>query len=232
MDKSKYLAELTKLLGFMSSWDRQSVLRKYEMMFDAQPNTEALIEALGTPTRLAVELARDYVPSPPPAAAAQPEAPAEPSVEPALAANAAEPAQPAEAPAASAEHVPEPEPPAPAPQRRRIRVGGVFLSVLFVLIVGIPLALIGLCIGLPFLSGGIPVIVAAVNYVLKVLPNLTLVSDILLMLGGGTVVSAVGLLLAFFGLWLSVILAYLWLSKPVFGLCRRMSRGKQEVAAQ
>jgi len=231
MDKSKYLAELTKLLGFMSSWDRQSVLRKYEMMFDAQPNTEALIEALGTPTRLAVELARDYVPSPPPAAAAQPEAPAEPSVEPAPAANAAEPAQPAEAPAAAAEHVPEPEPPAPAPQRRRIRVGGVFLSVLFVLIVGIPLALIALCIGLPFLSGGIAVIFAAVNYVLGVLPNLTLVSDILLMLGGGCAVSALGLLLSCFGLWLSVMLTWLWLSRAVQGLWKLLAYGKEAVKA-
>jgi len=208
MDKTRYLAELTKLLGFMSSWDRQTVLKKYEQLFDDSSDHEALIEELGTPTRVAVELARSYVPTPPP------------EVDPN--------ALPAAAPAPAAEEVPEEE---PAPEKRRVRAGGVAAGILLFIVIAIPVALIALCLGLPFLSGGVAAIVAAVSYVLQVLPNLMLVSDILLMLGGGCVVSALGLLLAFFGLWLSVVLAYLWLSRPVLGLWRLLVYGKEAASA-
>jgi len=215
MDKARYLAELKKLLGFMSSWDRQAALKQYEQLFDDAPDAEALIEELGTPTRVAVLLARDYVPSPPPAAEAD-ETPAETEA-------------PAEAETSAAPETPETPVPAaePEPAQRRVRPGGVAASILLILVIGIPVALLALCIGLPFLSGGVAVIVAAVSYVLHVIPSLTLVSDVLLMLGGGCAVSALGLLLACFGLWLSVVLAFLWLSRPVLGLSRRLIRGKE-----
>ena len=60
------MAELTRLLGFMSSWDRQAVLEKYEALFAAAEDPDALTEELGTPTKLAIDLAATYVPTPAP----------------------------------------------------------------------------------------------------------------------------------------------------------------------
>ena len=235
MDKTRYLAELNKLLGFMSSWDRQAALKQFEQLWDDSADPDALMEELGTPTRVAVELARSYVPSPPPTVEppAEAEMPAaeESGAEVQAPASEEAPAEP-EAPAAGAEPAPAAEPePEPEPEKPRARAGGAIAGVLLFLAIGLPVTLIALCVGLPFLSGGIAVIVAAVNYVLRVLPNLMLVSDILLMLGGGCGVSALGLLLACFGLWLSVILAWLWLSRPVLSLWRRLVYGKEAVEA-
>ena len=65
----------------MSSWARKAVLEDYSARFDAAEDTEALLEELGTPTRVAYVLAQSYVPSPPSGAEANaplPEAPEEP----------------------------------------------------------------------------------------------------------------------------------------------------------
>ena len=59
MDKKKYLAELEKLLGFMSSWDRQDAMARYAARFDEAEDVDALVESLGTPTRVAFVLAQD-----------------------------------------------------------------------------------------------------------------------------------------------------------------------------
>jgi len=64
VNKQKYMAELAKLLGFMSGRDRQAALEKFDALFEAAESEQELIAELGSPTRLAVTLARDYVPSP------------------------------------------------------------------------------------------------------------------------------------------------------------------------
>ena len=64
------MAELDRLLGFMSSWDRQAALRKYRALFAASVDEEALMDELGTPTKVAIELAASYVPTRPPSALA------------------------------------------------------------------------------------------------------------------------------------------------------------------
>ena len=61
------MAELSKLLGFMSAWDRRDALAKYDAMFDEAADEAELIDTLGSPTKLAIGLALNYVPSPPPA---------------------------------------------------------------------------------------------------------------------------------------------------------------------
>ena len=38
------MAELNKLLAFMSSWDRQATLDRYEAMFDEGGDPEAVME--------------------------------------------------------------------------------------------------------------------------------------------------------------------------------------------
>ena len=51
------MAELDRLLGFMSSWDRDIALKKYQALSAAASDEQALIEELGTPTKLAIDLA-------------------------------------------------------------------------------------------------------------------------------------------------------------------------------
>ena len=60
------MAELNKLLAFMSSWDRQATLDRYEAMFDEGGDPEEVMERLGSPTKVAVDLAKDYISSRPP----------------------------------------------------------------------------------------------------------------------------------------------------------------------
>ena len=226
------MAELTKLLGFMSSWDRQAVLDEYAAKFDNCDDFDALTESLGSPTRVAIALARDYVPTPPPK-------PAEPADTP-LPEETAAPAETSETPSAEPEApLPEPadEPAAPAPaaaapvKRPKPSGGAVALCVILGLIIALPVTVALLLIGIPFLVCGVCVIVAAVSAVLQALPALGLFSDILLVAGGGLAAAALGLLAAAFGLWLSLSLAGLWLEKVVFPVGRRICR-KKEVPAE
>lgn len=226
MNPNIYLAELAKLLGFMSFWDRSAVLAEYAAKFENTDDPEALAEALGSPTRVAITLARDYVPSPPPevAVSAQTEEPEETEAPDAAAAvaaavEAAVAENAAETPAAKPKRVP----------KARRSAGGVVLSIVLGIVIALPITLIGLAIGVPFLLGGGAAVWAAVSAAIHVLPVLGLISDLLLILGGCLVVAAIGLLVAAFGLWLSLSLAGVWLEKVVFPLGRRLCR-KKEVA--
>lgn len=60
INKQKFLAELAKLLTFMYEDDRQSALSAYADMFDEAADEQALIQALNSPLRQAVEVARAY----------------------------------------------------------------------------------------------------------------------------------------------------------------------------
>ena len=64
MNKQRYLAELEQLLVFMTRADREQTIHRYGAMFDdAGPNgEEALADELGSPTRVAIRLSRDYIP--------------------------------------------------------------------------------------------------------------------------------------------------------------------------
>lgn len=108
MNRQKFLAELSRLLGFMSSWDREAEIDKYTQMLDASEDEEAFIETLGTPTQIAINIAKDYKPSPRPGSGT-----AEPEPEP------------------EREPEPEPEPPQPPPPPKKpdepqIVTGGEF----------------------------------------------------------------------------------------------------------
>ena len=70
MPKQSYLAELGKLLTYMTPWDRERTLEYIGKRFDEAENESALLAELGTPVRLAVLYNRGYNPSPDPAAAA------------------------------------------------------------------------------------------------------------------------------------------------------------------
>lgn len=216
MDRKKYLAELEKLLGFMSSWDRQAAMARYAAQFDEGADDEAVMEALGTPTRVAFVLAQDYVPSPPPARPA-PDPAAE--LEETLAGfDAAAPA-PVELTAAPA---PEPEEAAPAGPRLRRKPGVTALWCAGSVVIGLPVAVALICLGIPFLAAGVGTVFCAVRLVLGALGTLKLISDMLLVLGGGLAACAVGLLAAWFGIWLSLELGWLWIGRVLFGLGRKV----------
>ncbi len=66
MTRQRYLAELRRLLVFMTEEDSELVLARYEALLAPAGEDEAaadgLIESLGTPTRVAIRLSRGYEP--------------------------------------------------------------------------------------------------------------------------------------------------------------------------
>ena len=60
INKQRFLAELAKLLTFMYEEDRQHALAAYSEMFEAAEDEQALLQALVSPLRQAVEVARAY----------------------------------------------------------------------------------------------------------------------------------------------------------------------------
>lgn len=60
INKQKFLAELGRLLTFMSEEDRIEALTLYEKMFDDADDEQALMNAMQSPTRQAVVIARAY----------------------------------------------------------------------------------------------------------------------------------------------------------------------------
>ncbi len=240
---------------------------KYETMFEEAESEEELIASLGNPTKLAIALALNYVPSPAPVSAVpdtvepgdnQGEFAAgisEERSEEAPKADAGEAAPeeaeesgetPEDGEAAEAEETSggakadeaveaadeEPEEELPAPARgRKVRPFGLIVAILFGLIIGVPVALVLILIGVPFLVSGLAVIAADVWAVLAAVPYLALISDILVVVGVGLVIGALGLLVTWFGLWLSFELGYLWIGGVVLRLGRALTY-KKEVAAK
>lgn len=64
MNKQRFITELKRLLVFMTDSDRELTIRKYSLLFDeaGEEKEAAVIERLGSPTKLAIQLSRGYVP--------------------------------------------------------------------------------------------------------------------------------------------------------------------------
>ncbi len=64
MNKQRFLTELKRLLVFMTDSDRDLTIARYADMFDAagEAGEEAVLEKLGSPTKLAISLSRGYEP--------------------------------------------------------------------------------------------------------------------------------------------------------------------------
>ena len=259
------MAELSKLLGFMSAWDRREALIKYDALFDEAEDEHAFIESLGSPTKLAIGLALNYVPSPPPAvvvtetvepdgqvgefaagageAEAAPEEEAAPAPAEEVSENAAEEAEAAPVEESSEgeealrtlpeaeiqpEELQEEEPEKP---RRKVRAIGLIGSILFGLIIGLPIAVVLICVGIPFIALGAGLGTIAVLTALSVIGLLAMFSDVLIIVGAGLVLCALAILLIWFGFWLSFELGWLWIGGVVLRLGRAMTY-KKEVAAE
>ena len=221
----------------MSSWDRQAAIERYEAMFSEAKDPDALMEELGTPTKVAVELANGYVSSPPPPDTPQgggdtvpapfPAGPEESAPLLQTDAEAAPPDTSAVEDAAPDDtdvlEPPETEEPEDAKQG-----GSAFLKLLywvFAILVGIPVTVLLICFGIPFLSAGVWIIYTVIRSIPPVLGSFTLLSDILLLGGSGLISLAVGLFLSWFGLWLSIALCRLWIGKVLLSLGNRVMRG-------
>ncbi len=235
------MAELAKLLGFMSAWDRKDTLQKYEAIIDSYTDFEELVANIGTPTKLAISLALNYVPSPAPEIIPVEAAEEEPIKElegeyPLINAGEGEESldpegdAPANEETLGAEEEEEPEIPAPR-SRRKVRFFGLLASVIFTLVIGIPIAVVLICLGLPFVVGGLGLGAGVVWAAVSAIPMLALFSDILAVIGVGLVLIALALLLLWFGLWVSFELGYLWISGVVLRLGRALTY-KKEVAAE
>jgi len=229
INKQSYMAELSKLLGFMSAWDRRDTLQKYDALFDEAPDTEEFIASVGSPTKLAISLAANYVPSPPPASI--PVDPEEAEEAEHLAEENTEIAPVEGEETALYQEEEEAIEKVPSQPAKRVRFFGLLFSFIFTLVIGIPVALMLICIGLPFIVGGLGLGAGIVWAALAAIPMLTLFSDILAFLGAGLVLLAIALLLFWFGLWLSFELGYLWIGGVVLRLGRALTY-KKEVAAE
>ena len=60
INRQRYMAELSKLLAFMFKEDKEDILAHYNKMLDEAEDEQALLEELGSPTKLAVTISRTY----------------------------------------------------------------------------------------------------------------------------------------------------------------------------
>ena len=239
INQERYLAELDRLLGFMSSWDRQAALKKYRALFAAAADEQALMDELGTPTKVAIALASSYVPTRPPSALAQALEVCPVALEDLLRDPGALAADLSTAPAAERlrpetwvfeqteiETGPEPEEEDEETEedapRSRIKAGALAAYLLPAIVIGLPVAVLLVCIGLPFIGAGAALIFTAVLQALRIIGQLRLVSDMLLVGGAALIACAVGLALCWLGLWISMELCWLWVGKALTGLGRRL----------
>lgn len=249
------MAELSKLLGFMSAWDRRDTLIKYDALFDEAADEEEFIASLGSPTKLAIGLALNYVPSPAPVsvpaetkepdgsvgefaaegqaaeAAETLEQHAEAAVESVEEASADAESAPVVEEVAISVPVVEEDVEEPARPKKRVRAFGLIVAILFGLVIGLPVAILLICVGIPFIVLGAAVVALTVWVAMSTIGLLAMFSDVLIIVGGGLVLCALGLLLVWFGLWASFELGYLWISGVVLRLGRALTY-KKEVAAE
>ncbi len=217
----------------MSSWDRQAALKKYQTLLASSRDVQAAMDELGTPTKLAIELAASYVPTRPPSALARAleECPValedllrDPN---ALAADYSELVSQSDLKPETwifdMAPEPEPEPETPEePARRRLRIGALIGYLIPAVVIGLPVAAVLVCLGLPFIAAGAWLIYEAMLQAMNVIGAMRLISDMLLIGGAGMVACGVGLFLCWFGLWLSIELCWLWVGRALSGLGRRL----------
>ena len=103
-------------------------------------------------------------------------------------------------------YVPEPEYnypdyPEPEPERPKMRGGRVFLSVLLGIVVGIPVAAVLIVFSLALLALGAALIYVGGVFISFAFLGMSVVADILLTVGFGLFVAAIGLPVVFFAVW-------------------------------
>lgn len=236
MTKQKFLAELSRLLVFMTEEDRAETIRRYSAMFDAAgPEGEAeLVEQLGTPTRTAITLSRGYEPgsvkvdSPAPAPAAQP--PKEEVDEfglpefhlPGLSgedtytprSNPVEEKLPKRVSMPKTVVAREPEwdaPPAETRIERTMSLGlGIPLFIFVMIALGLPAAAVFLALIAVFLLPGGTLLTGVYLTVIGALWCTAYMADAILLFGAAFIVLAAALIVLWAGIWVDVKLGTLY----------------------
>lgn len=103
--------------------------------------------------------------------------------------------------AAEAEPEPEIELPEPEPERPGLKGGRVFLTVLFAIVPGIPMAVVLTVLALAFLLLGAALLYAGGVIISFAFLGISVAADIMLTVGAGLIVGAVGLPVVFFAVW-------------------------------
>lgn len=114
--------------------------------------------------------------------------------------------EPIDDPGPDGGYVPEPEYnypdyPEPEPERPKMRGGRVFLSVLLGIIVGIPVAAVLIVFSLALLALGAALIYVGGVFISFAFLGMSVVADILLTVGFGLFVAAIGLPVVFLAVW-------------------------------
>lgn len=229
MSKQRYLAELQRLLVFMTEEDREQAIRHFGDIFDAvgEEGEASLLETLGSPTKSAISLSRGYEPGSvknlpdlslftKKTKAALTDTDGDPWGD--LPTFDSPPAETDETPAEPEEAVshedvvpaPEEELPLPAePEKKERSVDrpmplgvGIPLLALILIAIGIPVA--GLFLGLMVVcvAPGSAVIFGAYLAAVGGLWCLSYLADALLMFGLAFLILSVGLLVLWGGIWL------------------------------
>ena len=233
MNKQRFLAELQRLLVFMTEEDRVETIRRYSDLFAAAgPEGEAdLLNELGSPTKAAISLSRGYEPGK--LSEALPVAP-EKKPRPALTETEEDPwgdlpsfdlpdypEEDAEEKDGQEQSFSMPDLPgyaAPAEREQKPAVTrsmplglGIPLFILVVIGLGLPLAAVCIAVMAALLVPGCAGLFAAYLTAVGGLWCLGFMADAILMFGAAFIVLTLGIVLLFGGLYLGVKLAALYI---------------------
>lgn len=229
MNKQRYLAELQRLLVFMTEEDREQAIRHFGDIFDAagEDGEAALVEKLGSPTKSAIGLSRGYEPGSIKNLPDLPRASEKPKA--ALTETEEDPwgdLPTFEAPQTEADEAPcNPEEPVSVedispreeeelpfveePRKKAASVDrpmplglGIPLLALILIAIGIPVAVLFLALMAVCVAPGCAVLFGAYLVAVGGLWCLTYIADALLLFGAALLVLAVGLLVLWGGIWL------------------------------
>ncbi len=212
--RTNYIGELRKLLAGMTPADREDALNKYEDMFDKADSDEELIARLGSPTFVALGELRGYT---------LPEgyiAPSSATAEIPIISDAARvptgmtgkvPVITGKAPVLSPQAAAEPrfvsyEPQTPPrePEEeppRELHPGKLILYIILAVAIGVPVSLALVALSVAFLAAGAALMGAGVFVISTAFLGMDIFVDMMLLLGAGLAVAALGLPVVFFAVW-------------------------------
>lgn len=115
----------------------------------------------------------------------------------------------------------------PSLNKRRYKPVLTTIYTILAIVIGLPITIVLICIGIPFIIAGGVLVVFISWLAVFVISGLSMVSDILMCAGIALVVCAIGLILFWFGLWLSISLAKGFISGCVLRPGRRLCVKKE-----
>lgn len=112
-------------------------------------------------------------------------------------------------------------------RRRRANPAVLIIYILLSLLIGLPIAVLLIFIGVPFIALGGGCIALCVWALLSLVSILGMVSDIVLVCGAAAIIIALSVLLVWLGLWISLSLGGAWIGGVIFRLGGRLCFKKE-----